>query len=186
MNLVHFPVTLTGVTWSHDDSAYTDTMRDWLFSSGSLTRRLQAYALPFTVTVLSEKLTALSERDQRLLETHSDTATIREVFLCVDGVPWVYAQSVLPTTALNTGFAALVNIGTKPLGELLFTAEDVKRGQLMATCFDAHSELHAMLADCSLPTLLPLVGRRSLFSRQECLISVTEIFLPSCPIYSSN
>lgn len=184
MNSGLFPVALADVSWSSEKALYSEVMCDWLFFAGSLTRRLQAYDLPFSVKVLSEKTAVMPSYEQALLMSPTELATIREVFLCVNETPWVYAQSVLPHSALSSGFASLMNIGNKPLGELLFTTEDVKRGELLAAGFESGSNLHTLLASFSQATEQRLIGRRSLFSRQHSVISVAEIFLPACPVYS--
>lgn len=186
MNSGLYPVDLSGVDWASTRQVYTETMCDWLFSSGSLTQRLKDYQRDFSVIVLSEKVVSLTAEQRNLLNASSIDTTVREVFLCVDGKPWVFAQSILPHCALHSGFASLVNIGDKPLGELLFTTTDVIRGKLLAAQFDLQSALHQFLLQQAVPVEHELVGRRSLFTRQASVISVTEIFLPSCPVYSAE
>lgn len=183
MNSGIFPVDLTGVTWSSDASVYSKPEQSWLFCSGSLTKKLKDFKLPFSVSVLSEKSVVLSDDEKASFGENSANAKIREVFLCVDSRPWVYAQSVLPEEALKTGFASLSDIGNKPLGELLFTSKDVQRGALSAASFLPDSQLHHFLAQYSQTTTQTLIGRRSFFSCQNSVISVAEIFLPSCPVY---
>ena len=86
---------------------------------------------------------------------------IREVHLCVNDVPVVFARSVLPTTSSTGINRDVLQLGSKPLGEVLF-----KKG--------------------SAPILLRQItevpglgwGRRSLYQLRGHPILISEFFLP--------
>ncbi|MEY4699266.1 MAG: hypothetical protein RIR85_686, partial [Pseudomonadota bacterium] len=86
---------------------------------------------------------------------------IREVYLCVNNVPVVFARSVLPTSSSTGVNRDVLQLGSKPLGEVLF-----KKGKA--------------------PILLRQItevpglgwGRRSLYQLRGHPILISEFFLP--------
>ena len=45
---------------------------------------------------------------------------VREVYLCVDNIPVVFARSILPTSSCTGINRDLLQVGNKPLGDVLF------------------------------------------------------------------
>ena len=90
----------------------------------------------------------------------------------------VYACSLLPSAALRGRWRDLIRLGSRPLGELLFTRRGVRRGPLDIGCLRPGSPLHlAMSRGLAVPPGA-LWGRRSLFHLPDAPVVVCEFFLP--------
>jgi len=111
---------------------------DWrssLFSTGSLTAELIRVAKgDFHVEVLAQGWRKLSAGEAQLLglATRNQTAWTRDVALCVNGSPWVYARTCIPASTLTGAEKRLLNLGNKPLGAYLFQHPAMKRGKMTA------------------------------------------------------
>jgi len=95
---------------------------NWLLHRGSLTERLMAFSEDkFQVNVLSQRWERpLNHEAQSLGIPLHLVARIREVELCCDGVVVVFARSVMPLQVFLEQRHVLANIGSRPLGHLLF------------------------------------------------------------------
>lgn len=168
----HSPV-LTEPSWK--DHLHTpDVLRqDWLFDTGSLTRRLIALSNDrFTVQPISEGWGALRADECTALGLSVGAAGwVREVYLRGAGQPWVFARSVAGQQALHDDGFSLATLGARSLGELLFVDGGFSRGPL----YVSHYPVHWMPKPR--PLLTP-VARRSRFDRGGLGILVTEVFLP--------
>lgn len=148
-------------------------LADWLFDTGSLTRRLTALSAGrFAVTLLEEGWQTLRDDECAALGVASGSAGwAREVYLLGEDRPWVFARSVAAREALE-GFApVLAELGRRPLGELLFSDPAFARGPLQATRYPP----------AGLPAAVRrsgLWGRRSCFRRGVLTVLVAEVFLP--------
>ncbi len=150
-------------------------VREWLFDSGSLTRRLmQLCGEQFQVQVISEcAYCRINERERALLAIKSGVqARIREVFLCHGDIPLVFARTVIPLTTLRGEAHRLAYMGGRPIGALLFSCRGMIRGPLQISKQGA-SSLHASLPEDE------VWGRRSLFYLSDKPLLVSEFFLPS-------
>ncbi|UVE17729.1 chorismate lyase [Pseudomonas sp. LS44] len=149
-------------------------LRDWLFDEGSLTRRLtELSAEQFSVTPLSEGWQVLrADECQALGVAIESLGWVREVYLRGRGEPWVFARSVAAREALEGSGFDLSLLGSRSLGELLFSDRAFARGPIEVCRYPA--------------TWLPaevraegLWARRSCFSRGALGVLVAEVFLPT-------
>lgn len=130
----------------------------------TVTKRLQTWAVP---RIDEQRLIAGSQA-QRF-------ALIREVSLQVDGVPWVFARSVLPADTLNGSNRFLRHWDSRPLGEFLFKHKCCTRGDFEFTLISGkHKSIPHDLSSGS-----PLWGRRSLFFLNSKPLCVAEFYLPA-------
>lgn len=108
--------------WVHRKHyALNEQEKYWLRGNHSLTKQLIANSNTFEVAVLNEaENTPIPHEAEKLGIVESKTAKIREVELICDGVPAVYARSVIPLAALEGTGLELDNLGNQPLGHLLF------------------------------------------------------------------
>lgn len=170
---------------SKSDRAIPDQWRDWLSDTGSLTQRLlDASEGKLSVQIIRQCLDAprLSERLALGLAPRR-LALIREVILLGDGVPWVYARSVLPMTTLTGSLRKLRRLDNRPLGALLFQSPSMTREPVEVACHNS--------ANAKLPVVLghidtPLWGRRSVFRLNRKPLLVSEIFLPDFKPYNQS
>jgi chorismate--pyruvate lyase len=142
-------------------------LRRWLTDQGSLTRLLQrASKGRFSVRVLRQRYALPGPNERVTLGMRSrEYALIREVLLCADGEPWVYARTVIPTPTLTGRQRTLRLIGSRSLGSLLFSDPSMRRAPLQV----------ARIANGDQP---PLWARRSLFYLENKPLLVCEVFLP--------
>lgn len=183
INNIQFPVGLAAKWQSIEESSVSDAyLRNWLLDTSSLTERLQSKCRHFSLQLLGQRLISPELEEYQSLEQSSGDLSseqwqIREVILFGDGVPWVFARSVLPNSLCN---ADLSGLGNKPLGQILFNDRRFKRSPFELSQFPEKSGLHSSL---NIHTKLPLWGRRSLFSYQSYKMMVAEVFLPDAPSY---
>jgi len=149
-------------------------LRDWLFDQGSLTRRLTALSADtFSVTPLQEGWQALRADECAALDVpNGSQGWVREVYLRGHGQPWVFARSVAARSALEGSGLALSELGSRSLGELLFSDRAFARGAIEA----AHYPAAWLPAEVRSERLW---ARRSCFRRGELGVLVAEIFLPT-------
>ena len=140
------------------------TQRDWLFDTSSLTQRVKQHChQPFSVKIIQQswQRPRLDESTQLGLANHH-RALVREVYLLCGQQPFIHARSIIPRKTLLMNRACLGKLGTRPLGEILFSSHAVRRG-----------EIHVKKIDQS------VWGRRSLFFIQSHPLLVSEMFINS-------
>lgn len=147
---------------------------DWLFNEDSLTRRLTRLSQnSFSVTLLQEGWHALRADECTALElTEGSEGWVREVYLHGHGEKWVFARSVAARQALEHDGLHMDELGTRSLGELLFSDKAFQRGPMQVCRYPASW----------LPTddaQTALWARRSSFTRAGLSILVAEVFLPT-------
>ncbi|MFI8482068.1 chorismate--pyruvate lyase family protein [Pseudomonas sp. NPDC078700] len=150
-------------------------VHDWLFvNQDSLTQRLIALsANNFSVTPISEGWQPMrSDECAALNVADGSQGWVREVYLRGHGQPWVFARSVSARSALEGSGLELAQLGTRSLGELLFSDQAFDRGELQA----CHYPAACLPADVQAEHLW---ARRSCFSRGKLAILVAEVFLPA-------
>ena len=136
--------------------------QDWLSDAGSLTQLIaNKTQSPVSVEVLSDRNQNVLNDEALLFNQPLNHCRIREVYLCVNDVPVVFARSILPTSSSTGINRDVLQLGSKPLGEVLF-----KKGKA--------------------PILLRQItevsglgwGRRSLYQLRGHPILISEFFLP--------
>ena len=136
--------------------------QDWLSDAGSLTQLISNKTKSsVSVEVLTDHKQNLLKDEACLFRQPLHRCRIREVYLCVNDVPVVFARSVLPTSSSTGINRDVLQLGSKPLGEVLF-----KKGKA--------------------PILLRQItevpglgwGRRSLYQLRGHPILISEFFLP--------
>lgn len=151
----------------------------WLRDEGSLTRRIQQRCDAFAVRPMRSGLARVACDEAALLGLPSDRyAFSREVFLCADGKPVVFAHSSCAREHLRGTWKSMRGLGNRSLGTLLFAHPLVKRRALHYKALQFHHPLYrsavALLGDVP----RRLWARRSLFYLHEAPLLVTEVFLP--------
>lgn len=146
----------------------------WLFHEDSLTRRLTRLSHDgFNVAPLSEGWQRLRIDECLALQLpEGSEGWVREVYLLGHGEKWVFARSVAARSALEHDGLHMDELGTRSLGELLFSDRAFTRGPLQICQYPA-----LWLPDADRQEAL--WGRRSSFSRGLLSILVAEVFLPN-------
>ncbi|MFJ3483930.1 chorismate--pyruvate lyase family protein [Pseudomonas sp. NPDC090202] len=147
---------------------------EWLFHEDSLTRRLTRLSHDgFSVVPLFEGWQFLRDDECSALRLPAGSeGWVREVYLLGHGEPWVFARSVAGRQALEHDGLHMDELGTRSLGELLFSDRAFARGPLEICRYPAPWLPDADRED-------QLWGRRSCFSRGPLSILVAEVFLPT-------
>ena len=163
----------------------------WLQAPGSLTLRLRALSADLEVRLLREGH-ARGLPIERGLQRRGAAARlhVREVALCLDGVPCVLARSVTEAAHLRGPWRALRGLSTRPLAELLFGDRSVQRGPLrplrIGRCGRVAAQLDRLARRAGRPQPVAraadgavLWARSSVFVRRGSRLQVTEFFLPA-------
>jgi chorismate--pyruvate lyase len=161
-----------------------EKLADWLLDSGSLTRRLrQICPNQFRVRILWQGWDRPSFDEARVLGLRLGAwAWIREVQLLCDDQPWVFARTLIPARTLRGRGCRLTRLGTRPLGEVLFTDSGVRRGPVEIARIATGQRLHRRALTDQAEPPDALWGRRSVFWIAERPLLVCEIFLPDLPV----
>jgi len=136
--------------------------QDWLSNTHSLTQLIaEKTQATVTVEVLSDCRQSLLADEAALFGHSMRRCRIREVYLCVNDVPVVFARSILPTSSSTGVNRDVLQLGSKPLGEVLF-----KKGVAPIILREI--------------TEIPGLGwgRRSLYQLKGHPILISEFFLP--------
>ena len=164
----------------------SNKMSCWLFDPASLTARLLAACDGrFHVRVISQSWGNPLVNELKRLEMRSrEVALIREVFLYCDNEPWVFARTVIPRSTLTGKQKYLANLGSRPLGAVLFADPNMRRDHFEVACMRPGELLytHANQLHSDKPDYI--WGRRSAFYLSDKPLLVNEIFLPAiakCP-----
>ena len=163
-------------SWLHKPPAH---VRDWIQESGSLTRRLKLLCgAEFNVSLQYQHWArpTLDERC-RLGLRDSDYAVIREVLLRRHKDVLVVARTVIPRHMLLGRQRHLISLGTKPLGEVIFSEPGLKRSDLEIVALKSQSFQPNLAA--TEDTNQTIWGRRTCYSIQHKQILISEIFLPA-------
>ncbi|RHW20712.1 chorismate--pyruvate lyase [Pseudomonas jilinensis] len=150
---------------------------DWLCGQGSLTQRLTA-AGPndFRVELLWQGIqTGRGDELQAFGLASGEPLWVREVLLHTAGAPRVFARSVAPLQTLREARVDLNSLGTRSLGELLFSDPEIQRGPIQISRYPAAWLPAQVRAE-------QLWARRSSFGRGgQSRLLVCEVFLTGWP-----
>jgi len=160
----------------------------WLSDTGSLTQKIEdAIGQKLQVQVLRDCPQSLNSDESRYFHFKVRRCRVREVFLCVNHVPLVMAHSVIPTLSSSGSNHAILRLGQKPLGAVLFAKSrkrssakpprDIARLDKSSALWKRYSKEYSQLTS-------PLWARRTLYQLKGRPILVNEIFLPELLKYS--
>lgn len=173
------PVLHSRQGWIHHPHPIPRPLRSWLSDDGSLTERLKSACTSFQVVPLTLAIVRPNPDEYALLGIPPNSwAYVREVVLLCDGVPVVFAHSVLPRAALRGGWNGVTRLGSRSLGEVLFSDRRITREPLAYRQIRASHALFRTIAK-ELPLATnSLWARRSLFCLNAHPLLVSEVFLP--------
>jgi len=148
---------LSRLKW-HDIDYFDDIPEKalfWIRDDQSLTQKLKNRYPDFRVEVDKQEQLEIYKHEINLLGNEG-RFIVREVFLYGDNEPVVFARSVIPK---NSTTESIMEIGNKPLGEILFTDPNILREPIEITFQN------------------DIWGRRSVFVMNNIRILVSEFFL---------
>jgi len=167
----------------------SDSTREWLLDSASLTLRIKNHCLTnqmglFSVKLLRQGMEIPSNDEiQRLKLSSRRYALIREVLLYCGTTPVIFARTVIPIKTLTGPQRQLSHLGSRPLGEFLFAQPGLQRDAMeIALLTDGHQLFeHAVSSLSELDESQSpekIWARRSIFRLQQKPLLVAEVFLP--------
>ena len=137
-------------------------IKSWLLEEGPITKRIESNE-KFELKLLRDDLGNVSKLDRLFLGHLSGDIKIREVILYGDKNPRVYAQSIIPVETINQGFSKLGELGTKPLGDILFEKKIFKKEDTIFAQFKDEKNI--------------FWGRKTKYNVKNKPFSVMEVFL---------
>jgi len=150
----------------------------WVYEKNSLTRRLRNhYGHAFAVEILFHrwKPAFLSECDLLNLP-HQQYNLVREVLLHADGKPLILARTILPEHTIKIAKRNLSHLGTRPLGEVIFSYPKLERLQLNTS--SVPFALWTPELTKRVDVEAQVWGRRTVYAIQKQKMLVSEFFLP--------
>lgn len=153
----------------------------WLTEPGSLTKRCEAACRRFRIRLLGYgRRPPLPDEAAFLRLRPGQRAWGREVLLECDGVPVIFAHTVLPLRPRGRLGRWLAGLGSRSLGSLLFAHPGFRRGAIEFVRLDRrHPLFRRALAATGPIGVRELWARRSAHSLAGQTVLVTEVFLPA-------
>ena len=151
-----------------------------LADSGSLTRRIrQACGGEFSVQLIAHAIIQAGCLERQILKLDDDTEAIsRQVFLCCDQQPKIYAHTLIGLTEHNRSLTERIRtLGTHSLGSLLFRDPLATKIRMHLALIQG-SEL--FFKDASLSTRQQddaFWVRRNLYEYEGCELIVYEAYI---------
>ncbi|MCK4841640.1 MAG: chorismate lyase [Methylococcales bacterium] len=150
----------------------------WVYEKNSLTRRLrQHYGHSVTVEILFHRWKPAFLSECNLLNLPQQQYNlVREVLLHADGKPLILARTILPEQTIKVAKRNLSHLGTRPLGEVIFSYPKLERLELNISCVQYNTWSPALTEKIDIE---PYVwGRRSVYAIQKKKMLVSEFFMP--------
>lgn len=154
-------------------------LQSWLHETGSLTKRLRGvYGSAFGVKILFHRWKPAFIDECRLLGLPpARYQLIREVLLHAHGQPLVLARTILPEPTIKIAHRNLSHLGTRPLGEVIFSYPDLELRQRQFS--RAETAIWSARLRSDIGVEQAIWGRRTVYAIQDHPLLVAEFFLPS-------
>ena len=136
----------------------------WLLEDGSITQKISGMAI-FQLEIIRDQLGLASMNEYWALGLFPQPVRVREVILSGNNQPMVYAKSIIPFSTSSKGYPELEKIGSKPLGDLIFTSDLFIKESRMFAPFIKHGDPSKVW------------GRKTNYSVQGYPFSIMEVFL---------
>ncbi len=154
-------------------------VQSWIYESHSLTRRLRkVYGQSFTVDILFHRRRPAFLSECGLLKLpHQQYNLIREVLLHADGKPLILARTILPEKTIKIAKQNLSHLGTRPLGEVIFSYPKLERLALNISCIKPHRWTAGLIEKVDINQ--DIWGRRTVYAIHKQPLLVSEFFMPT-------
>jgi chorismate--pyruvate lyase len=134
----------------------------WLLENGPITKRIKQNGA-FRLHLIQDEFSSINQNDKDFIECTSNEIKLREVLLYCDDSPVVFAQTIIPAEAISKGLKDLGNLGSKPLGDILFEEDIFTKDKVFYALFERNSSLYW--------------GRKAKYIVKGYKFSVMEVFL---------
>lgn len=149
----------------------------WIYEKNSITKRLRSfYGQAVTVEILFHRWKPAYPSECTLLKLpHQQFNLIREVLLHADGKPLILARTILPEQTIKVAKRNLSHLGTRPLGEVIFSYPKLERLELNTCSIPQHLWTHSLTNKVN--TTQQVWGRRTIYAIQKQKMLVSEFFM---------
>jgi len=160
-------------------NSFPATVHSWIYESQSLTRRLRkVYGQSFTVEILFHHRRPAFLSECGLLKLpHQQYNLIREVLLHADGKPLILARTILPEKTIKIAKRNLSHLGTRPLGEVIFSYPRLERLALNISCIKPEHWTPGLIEKIAING--EIWGRRTVYAIHKQPLLVSEFFMPA-------
>jgi len=155
-----------------------ENVQSWIYESDSLTQRLRNfYGDGVAVKILRQRWHTpfLSERRLLKLPEHH-YSLMREVLLHANGKPLILARTIIPASTIKAAKSNLSHLGTRPLGEIIFSYPKLERIAMDVTLINPSIWTQPAIAEAGINQ--PIWGRRTVYAIAHKQMLVSEFFLP--------
>ena len=117
-----------------NDELHNKYIKSWLLEDGPITEKIKSSEV-FKLNLLIDEIDKVEDSEADFLGENLGMIKTREVILMGNDEPKVFARSLIPLVTIEKGFARLGELGTKPLGDILFEKEIFKRTKIVFAKF---------------------------------------------------
>jgi chorismate lyase len=163
-----------------------DSVQSWAYEGGSLTQRLRDYyGSSVAVAILYHKWGAPYLTERRQLESPLQRfCLIREVMLHTNSKPLLLARTIIPEATIKVAHRNLAHLGTRPLGEVIFSYPDLERISMDLTRISPSNWTAQTQQKANIEQ--PTWGRRTIYAINNRPMLVSEFFLPEILDHCAN
>ncbi|MCK5831074.1 MAG: chorismate lyase [Methylococcales bacterium] len=157
--------------------ALPKNVSSWIYEKGSITKRLRSiYGQSVTVEILFHRWKPAYLSECNLLKLpHQQFNLIREVLLHADGKPLILARTILPKQTIKVAKRNLSHLGTRPLGEVIFSYPKLERLELNFCSIPPHLWTSSLANKIN--STQQVWGRRTVYAIQGQKLLVSEFFM---------
>ena len=139
-----------------------EEIKSWLLEKGPITKRIKLNHI-FELNLIRDEVDQINQDDKVFLDNIEGDIKVREVILLGNGNPLVYAKSHIPIFTINDGLKKLGQLGSKPLGDILFEKNIFNKIEVVYSTFSDEISI--------------FWGRKTKYLVKSLPFSVMEIFL---------
>lgn len=152
-------------------------VHSWVYEKGSLTKRLRSvYGDAVSVEILFHRWKPAYRSECQLLNLpYQRFSLVREVLLHVAGTPLILARTILPEQTIRVAKRNLSHLGSRPLGEVIFSYPNLGRLALNTTLVSRHLWTEALIRQVDVAQ--DVWGRRTVYAIQGQKMLVSEFFM---------
>lgn len=167
------------LTWRDEVPAWTPALQQLMATPGSFTEALTGRLGAISVRPLLQHWQVIRADEAHALQlVAAQPCYVREVLLCREQTPVIFARTVIPARSLLGANRELTQLGGRALGALLFAGDGV-RETLHYRSLDGRELLARRMVQLQLPWQRGLPARRSRFLLRGAPLLVQEVALPA-------
>ncbi|RGE48236.1 hypothetical protein MHD_07070 [Mannheimia granulomatis] len=110
--------------WQTNTEALSPSQQQWLLHRGSLTQKLCEVAVDFNVEVVQEKWVA---KNLQKTTACNEKYWLREVLLKDGTTNWIFAQTLVPKSTIESIAQNVPKLGNEPIGLWLFSQNPLRK-----------------------------------------------------------